>query len=108
MSASDCAPIASRTEGFTFAYLKEAFIATLFHLFSHQEEAHADSDEDGRSAFLRAFEVQVEMLEEQMNDEKDAEANGKSRVNIEADAGPSSRVVFARRHRRQQQGVVVD
>ena len=65
-SESDCEPIANLTDRFTFAYIKEAFVATLFHLFAHQEEAKAEVDAEGPSAFVKAFAQQVEMLREQM------------------------------------------
>ena len=68
MSEADCASIAAITEGFTFAYIKEAFIATLFHLFSHQEEAKAMVDPNHPSPFFKAFEVQTTMLREQMSE----------------------------------------
>jgi transitional endoplasmic reticulum ATPase len=75
MADEDIVPVAACTQDFTFAYLKEAFIATLFHLFSAQEDPPAaegrvgsEGDETAapKSAFVRAFEQQVGMLREQM------------------------------------------
>jgi len=45
MSDSDCDAIAGFTEGFTFAYLKEAFMATLFELCTSLEEQKLENDE---------------------------------------------------------------
>ncbi|MCJ1251788.1 hypothetical protein MMC30_009026 [Trapelia coarctata] len=95
MSADDCQPIANLTEGFTFAYLKEAFIATLFYLFQQREAALAKGEisnggsspsKDSPSAFLNAFETQVAMLKEQMADEKKSE-DGKKEKKEEDDEG---------------------
>ena len=56
------------TDGFTFAYLKEAFVSTLFHLFANPAEANASEGQDGISAFVKAFAGQVEVLKEQMGE----------------------------------------
>ena len=72
-STSDHAPIAEMTDGFTFAYLKEAFVATLFHLFANQTEANASDGEDGASPFVKAFAAQVEVLREQMSEKSEEE-----------------------------------
>ena len=71
------------TDGFTFAYLKEAFVATLFHLFANQGEAEADNGSDGRSAFVKAFEKQVEVLREQMSEETEKEKAEKEKAEKE-------------------------
>ncbi|MCJ1386494.1 hypothetical protein MMC17_009620 [Xylographa soralifera] len=72
MSESDCAAIAGLTEGFTFAYLKEAFMATLFALYSAFEAQKLNGNEADPSVFLLSFKQKVEVLREQMNDAKDA------------------------------------
>ncbi|MCJ1285596.1 hypothetical protein MMC26_004937 [Xylographa opegraphella] len=72
MSESDCAAIAALTEGFTFAYLKEAFMATLFELYSAFEAQKPHVDEADPSVFLRNFKQQAEILREQMNDVENA------------------------------------
>ncbi|MCJ1392178.1 hypothetical protein MMC18_005045 [Xylographa bjoerkii] len=88
MSDSDCAAIAGSTEGFTFAYLKEAIMATLFQLSSALEDQKLVVDDAGPSVFLRNFQKQVEVLREQMDDAKDAggetKVHGGSMVNREA------------------------
>ena len=71
MFESDCAAIAGLTEGFTFAYLKEAFMATLFEIYRAYEARQLAVDETDPSVFLRNFKQQVEILREQMNDTKD-------------------------------------
>ena len=101
MAASDSAPIAALTEGFTFAYLKEAFVATLFSLFQQREAELADgatsnncafstsafpsTSDDSPSAFRQAFETQVTMLKEQMADEKKPEEKGEKGKKEEED-----------------------
>ncbi|MCJ1409934.1 hypothetical protein MMC19_004018 [Ptychographa xylographoides] len=81
LASADCPSIAAMTEGFTFAYMKEAFIATLFHLFSQTDSANTlalgsfspvggEPDADDRSVFLKAFEKQIGVLREQMGDEQ--------------------------------------
>jgi len=96
MTPSDSAPIAALTEGFTFAYLKEAFVATLFYLFQQREAALANGptptnsdsstspSNDSPSAFRHAFETQVTMLKEQMADEEKSE-EGKKEKKTEGD-----------------------
>lgn len=94
MSASDCPQIAILTEGFTFAYLKEAFVATLFYLFQQREEALAKGQAQAStnsnssaapSVFLAAFENQVTMLKEQMGDEKTYSDDNKKTEKKEGD-----------------------
>ncbi|KAL9119777.1 MAG: hypothetical protein Q9187_003672 [Circinaria calcarea] len=72
-STSDHAPIAEMTDGFTFAYLKEAFVATLFYLFANQAEAKGSDGQDGPSAFVKAFAAQVDVLKEQMSEKSEEE-----------------------------------
>ncbi|MCJ1354828.1 MAG: hypothetical protein MMC33_004818 [Icmadophila ericetorum] len=70
--AADCEAVAKATEGFTFAYLKEAFVATLFHLFAHQGETVDLSD--NVSLFVRAFTEEVATLRVQMSEDSEEDA----------------------------------
>lgn len=98
MSTSDCAPIATLTDGFTFAYLKEAFVATLFSLLQKREDELSNdetstngqsstnghpsppSSKEPPSAFLHAFETQVAMLKEQMADAAKSDDEGEKKA----------------------------
>ena len=73
------------TDGFTFAYLKEAFVATLFHLFANQTEAKASNGKDGTSPFVKAFAAQVEVLREQMSEKTEEEKKEEEKKKKEAD-----------------------
>lgn len=92
MSTADCAPIATLTDGFTFAYLKEAFVATLFSLLQQREDelSNHQTSTNGQpsppssieppSAFLHAFETQVTMLKEQMADAAKSDDEGEKKT----------------------------
>ncbi|MCJ1310796.1 hypothetical protein MMC25_004463 [Agyrium rufum] len=75
---AQCPRVAEVTEGFTFAYLKEAFMATLFEFFRASADAAEEGSEGGeasvkmdaiRENFLPTFEKQVEVLRAQMSEE---------------------------------------
>ena len=51
LDAADCPKIAELMDGFTFAYMKEAVVATLFYLFSLEEESPGHG-----TTFSEAFE----------------------------------------------------
>lgn len=92
MSTSDCAPIATLTDGFTFAYLKEAFVATLFSLLQQREDELSNDQPSSNgqpsppssieppSAFLHAFETQVTTLKEQMADAAKSNDEGEKKA----------------------------
>lgn len=72
-----CEAVAEITEDFSFAYLKEAFVATLLDL----ARAHDGDDEDEDSSskeedpldryeFWRAFKAQVKILRREMGDDE--------------------------------------
>jgi hypothetical protein len=68
-----CDAIADITEDFSFAYLKEAFVATLLELAreheDNDEESNDDDDEDDpldKYEFWRAFKAQAKALRDDM------------------------------------------
>ncbi|KAF2112458.1 P-loop containing nucleoside triphosphate hydrolase protein [Lophiotrema nucula] len=72
-----CDAIADITDEFSFAYMKEAFVATLLDLArnheddSDDEDAEGDDDDDGddplkKYEFWRAFKAQVKILRNEM------------------------------------------
>ena len=73
--AAECTKIAELMDGFTFAYMKEAVVATLFYLFSMGEESPGHG-----TTFFQAFEKQVEILRIQMSEVEDAEKEKKAVV----------------------------
>jgi transitional endoplasmic reticulum ATPase len=84
MMEEDLARCAAVTDGFTFAYLKEAFVATLFALFQKHDDAQeaaakgeaveaVDADPSGKSDFVLAFEKEVQYLKDQMVEKEDEE-----------------------------------
>ena len=89
-----CDAIADITEDFSFAYLKEAFVATLLELArSHDgddedegsvnNEASGEDDPLDKYEFWRAFKAQVKTLREEMGDDgghKDAGPDPKPRI----------------------------
>ncbi|KAF2876320.1 P-loop containing nucleoside triphosphate hydrolase protein [Massariosphaeria phaeospora] len=71
-----CEAVADITEDFSFAYLKEAFVATLLELArSHEDEDDdAPSDDEGddpldKYEFWRVFKAQVKILRSEMGSE---------------------------------------
>ena len=80
---ADCHAVAELADGFTFAYLKEAFVATLFHLFSRQGEAHDPNEKV--SPFVKAFSEEVSVLRVQMGDESKKDAKQVGGVDNEGD-----------------------
>ena len=69
---AECPTIAELMDGFTFAYMKEAVVATLFYLFSLKDESPEHS-----TTFSQAFEKQVEILRIQMSEAEEAEKEKK-------------------------------
>lgn len=83
-----CDAIADITEDFSFAYLKEAFVATLLDLARNHEDESDDENDDATSGededdpldkyeFWRAFKTQVKILRSEMGNSK---AVGKSKA----------------------------
>jgi hypothetical protein len=77
-----CDAIADITDDFSFAYLKEAFVATLLELARNQDDdddddeaglGDDDDDEDpfDKYEFWRAFKEQVKILRSEMGDSTD-------------------------------------
>ena len=74
-----CDAIADITDDFSFAYLKEAFVATLLELARNQDDdddagpGDDDNDEDpfDQYEFWRAFKEQVKILRSEMGDSTD-------------------------------------
>jgi SpoVK/Ycf46/Vps4 family AAA+-type ATPase len=70
-----CIPIAEITDDFSFAYLKEAFVATLLDLARNandDDDANAfgdgeDDDPNDQYEFWRSFKVQVKILRDDMS-----------------------------------------
>ncbi|KAH7132045.1 P-loop containing nucleoside triphosphate hydrolase protein [Dendryphion nanum] len=83
-----CDAIADITEDFSFAYLKEAFVATLLDLARNREDESDDENDDATSGededdpldkyeFWRTFKAQVKILRSEMGNSK---ATGKSKA----------------------------
>jgi transitional endoplasmic reticulum ATPase len=75
-----CDAIADITDDFSFAYLKEAFVATLLELARNSEDdeiSFGDDDDDDdddpfdKYEFWRAFKEQVKILRSEMGDSTD-------------------------------------
>jgi hypothetical protein len=75
-----CDAIADITDDFSFAYLKEAFVATLLELARNSDEddetSFGDNDDDeedpfDKYEFWRAFKAQVKILRSEMGDSTD-------------------------------------
>ena len=88
-----CDAIADITDDFSFAYLKEAFVATLLELARNQDDddeaglGDDDDDEDpfDKYEFWRAFKEQVKILRSEMGDSTDVGSDlpGQPRVSSE-------------------------
>ena len=66
-----CIPIAEITEDFSFAYLKEAFVATLLDLARNADDDDGDADAldddpNEKYEFWRSFKAQVKILRDDM------------------------------------------
>jgi hypothetical protein len=81
-----CDAIADITDDFSFAYLKEAFVATLLELARNQDDDDDDDNDDesglgedddddedpfDKYEFWRAFKAQVKVLRSEMGDSTD-------------------------------------
>jgi hypothetical protein len=90
-----CDAIADITDDFSFAYLKEAFVATLLELARNHEddddeESYGDDDEDDpleKYEFWRVFKVQVKALRDDMGSETIAESSSKAGATVGAYEG---------------------
>ena len=63
-------------EGFTYAYIKEAFVATLLRFASQPAEgpgSRSESDDPTASPFYDEFQAQVQILKEQMAEKPSTE-----------------------------------
>ena len=90
LDAADCPKLAELMDGFTFAYMKEAIVATLFYLFSLGEESPGHG-----ATFGQAFERQVEVLRVQMSEEEEAEkdkGNPVAKVTVESAAAARANI----------------
>lgn len=74
-----CAAIADITDGFSFAYLQESFVATLLELARSGEDSESsDSDDEGDGTPLDRYELwrvikkQIKILRDQMDSSKPA------------------------------------
>ncbi|KAH9927199.1 P-loop containing nucleoside triphosphate hydrolase protein [Epithele typhae] len=79
--------VASQTEGFSFAYLKEAFVATLVLM--------AGQDGDDKPDFAALLKAQIKVLREQLD--KDKDARGHARTSVASTQPPSPSAQFGRR-----------
>lgn len=88
-----CDATAEITEDFSFAYLKEAFVATLLELARNDdgEDGEESSTEEGddddpfdKYEFWRVFKAQVKMLRSEMGNKtpEDADAGSKARATL--------------------------
>lgn len=70
MSEADADAVAKCTSGFTFAYLQEAFVSTLFAIFKSRtdDKVCREGPDSSKSEFMQAFEAQVKTLKDQMVD----------------------------------------
>lgn len=81
-----CAPIAGITEDFSFAYLKEAFVATLLAIAGHrsEEEIRGGGDEEGGDLddyeLWREMKEQVKLLRDDMDTRSQWSQNHLERV----------------------------
>jgi transitional endoplasmic reticulum ATPase len=82
-----CDAIADITDDFSFAYLKEAFVATLLELArkhgdDDDEESYEDGDDDEdpleKYEFWRVFKAQVKILRDDMGSETITESSSKA------------------------------
>lgn len=77
-----CPAIASITEDFSFAYLKEAFVATLLAIAGHRSEICAGSGKNDEGGDLDEFELwremkkQVKLLRDDMGSQQEIAAHG--------------------------------
>jgi len=73
-----CEPMAEITKGFSFAYLKEAFVATLLELarnnqdeeYFDDEASSDDDDPNDKYELWRAFKAQVDILRKEIKEDK--------------------------------------
>lgn len=97
-----CDAIAGITDDFSFAYLKEAFVATLLDLArthdgdddedeaSGNNEANEEDDPLDKYEFWRAFKAQVKILRKEMGNDEGSGDEGLEPQPRVADAGISS------------------